>query len=96
MLKREDIVDLLADKGYTKKSARLVINDFVRVMIEALARGDEVRLQGFGTFCVKETQEHTYQDKKTGETVSIPSIKYPRFIPGDTLRRGVREGFVRE
>ena len=96
MLKREDIVDRLAEKGYTKKSSRLILDDFMLVLSEALAEGEEVRLHGFGTFCVKETGERRIVDSVTGGESVGPSIKYPRFIPGDSLRRSVREGFVRE
>lgn len=96
MLKRDDVVERLAGKGYTKKSARLIIDDFMLVLTEALAEGEEIRLHGFGTFCVKETGDRKLRDTETGEESVIPSIKYPRFIPGDTLKRSVREGFVRE
>jgi hypothetical protein len=41
MVKREDIINRLADKGYTKKSAAYIIDDFVRVIAEALVEGEE-------------------------------------------------------
>ena len=96
MLKREDIIERLADKGYTKKSAAYIIDDFVRVIEEALVDGEEVMIHGFGTFRVLHTKPRDMQDYQTKETISVPTHKAPKFVPGAQLRRWVREGIIRD
>jgi len=96
MVKREDIINRLADKGYTKKSAAYIIDDFVRVIAEALVDGEEVMIRGFGTFCVKDVKAHELLDLNSKEMMSLPSYKAPKFVAGAQLKRWVREGKIRE
>lgn len=95
MVKREDIINRLADKGYTKKSAAYIIDDFVRVISEALVEGEEVMIHGFGTFYVKNIKAHELVDLNK-EMMSLPSYKAPKFVAGAQLKRWVREGKIRE
>ena len=95
-MNREDIVERLAEKGYTKKSARLIIDDFVRVIGEALIDGEEVKFHGFGTFSVYEMTPREIAEVQSREMISIPGHKIPRFTPGNQLRRWVREGIIRD
>ena len=96
MLKREDIVDRMADKGYTKKSARVILDDFVRVISEALVEGEEVRIRGFGTFAVRDAGAREMNDYQSGERITIPGHRVPKFTPGQQLRRWVADGIIRE
>lgn len=95
-MKRNEIVDRLADKGYTKKSARLIIDDVVRVIAEALVDGEEVSFRGFGTFYVKDVAPRETYDYQSKGRITIPAHKAPKFSPGNLLTRWVREGIIRE
>lgn len=96
MLKRDDIIERLAKKGYTKKSARFIIDDFVRVVSEALVEGEEIQFHGFGTFCVKDLAPRETSEVGTGNRIVIPAHREPKFVPGKQLKRWVREGIIRE
>ena len=96
MLKRNDIIERLAKKGYTKKSASYIVDDMVRVIAEAMAEGEDVQFHGFGTFCVREVKTRLSQDIKSKEMTTIPAHKAPKFVPGAMLKRWVREGKIRE
>ena len=95
-MNREEIIDRLAKKGYTKKSANLIIDDVVRVITEALVEGEEVQLHGFGTFYVRNMAPRDTNDLLSGERITIPGHNLPKFVPGRTLKRWVREGIIRE
>jgi len=96
MLKRKEIIERLADKGYTKKSASLIVDDFVRVLTEALVEGEDIMLHGFGTFRVLNTKSREMIDYQSKEPISVPSHHAPKFTPGAQLKRWVREGVIRE
>lgn len=94
-MNRDEIIDKLTEKGYTKKDAGFIIDDFTTIIAEALAQGEEVALHGFGTFSVVKRAERNILDYQTKEIIRVPSQKAPKFAPGKRLLRAVREGFVR-
>lgn len=96
MLKRTDIIERLALKGYTKKDAGIILDDIVRVITEALVGGESVQIHGFGTFDVKELAAREIVDLKTKNRSVVPAYKAPKFTAGKLLKRAVKEGFIRE
>lgn len=96
MLKRSDIVDRLANKGYTKKSANLIIDDVMRTIAEALVEGEDIQFHGFGTFYVKDVAAREATDLNSKQRITIPGHRAPKFTPGEPLKRWVREGIIRE
>jgi len=96
MLLKNDIVERLRAKGYTKKDSELIIDDFISVLEEALTKGEDIRFHGFGTFAVRESKEHVMVDVTTKEKMIIPSRKVPKFIPSPGLKELVRTGIWRE
>ena len=58
---------------------------------EALARGDKVRLVGFGNFVVRTRAPRMGRNPQTGDRISIPSTKTPAFVPGIHLKDYVKE-----
>ena len=96
MIRKEEVIDRLAKKGYTKKSANLIIDDVVRVLSEALVEGEEIQLHGFGTFYVRNMAPRETTDLVTGERITIPGHNLPKFTPGSTLKRWVMDGIIRE
>lgn len=96
MLKRNDIIERLAMRGYTKKDAGIILDDLVRMIMEALVTGESVQIHGFGTFEVKECASRSTVDLQTKERIVIPAYKAPKFTAGKLLKRAVKEGFIRE
>lgn len=87
MNKTELIQRVSEVSGLTKKDTEKVINSFVDVVQEALAKGDTVSILGFGTFLVRERPEREGRNPRTGEPITIPAARVPVFRPG----RGLRE-----
>ena len=96
MLQRDDFITLLAKKGYTKREAGIIIDDFIRTLEEALVDGESVMFRGFGTFDVRERSERESVDPYSKERITIPSYRAPKFTPGKLLKRGVKEGLIRD
>lgn len=96
MIKRNEIIERLANKGYTKKSANLIIDDVLETITEALVAGESVQFHGFGTFRVKDYASRETTDFNTGEKITVPTHKVCKFVPGEPLKRWIREGIIRE
>ena len=90
MIKKREFIDLLAQKGYTKKDAEIITDDFVKTVEEILTSGDSVMFHGFGTFEVK---SHKPREGKglNNEPISIQGYACPKFTAGKQLKRAVRE-----
>ena len=95
MLKRKDVIDSLALKGYTKKDAGVAFDDVFNVITEALITGESVQVYGFGLFDVKDVAQRETIDYQTKERITIPSYKAPKFTAGKLLKRAIKEGFIR-
>ena len=90
MTKSELIQSLSADAGLSQSQAGKIVNRLFDAIAEALQRGDEVRLTGFGTFRVTETAERTGRNPRTGAAIRIPPGKRVSFAAGTGLVGAVR------
>lgn len=96
MLKRNDIIERLMLKGYTKNDSGIILDDVFSVITEALVSGEGVQIYGFGAFDVKEYAPRETVDFQSKERIVIPAYKAPKFTAGKLLKRAVKEGFIRE
>ena len=56
---------------------------------DALKKGDEVKIVGFGTFTVSDRAASEGRNPKTGEPIQIPASKIPRFKAGKGLKESL-------
>ena len=56
---------------------------------DALKKGDEVRLVGFGTFTVARRAASEGRNPRTGEKIQIPASKQPKFKAGKGLKDAI-------
>lgn len=96
MLGELDFIEKLAEKGYTKKDAKYILKDFLDVLTDVMVCGEGVRFHGFGTFRVADVKGREMVDMQTKERILIPGHRVAKFTPGESLRRTVKEGFIRE
>lgn len=96
MVTRDEFIERLSQKGYTKRDAGMVMDDFIRTLEEALVGGESVMFHGFGTFEVRERTERESSNPQTKERIVIPSYRAAHFTPGKKLKREIKEGLVRD
>ena len=58
----------------------------------ALARGEAVRLAGFGAFAAKERPARTGRNPATGAPIAVPASRRVSFRAGKGLRDAVSRG----
>ena len=90
MTKRE-LIDAVADKAkLTKKAAKESVETFLDEIQKALARGEKVKVSGFGVFFTKLFKPKMVKPIGGGSKKKIASRRMPRFRPGTALKRAVK------
>lgn len=95
MITKDEFIGRLSTKGYTKRDAGVIMDDFIKTLEEALVDGESVMFHGFGTFEIRERAERKSKGLN-GESIVIPSYRTAHFTPGKKLMREIKEGIVRE
>ncbi|MBN8933524.1 MAG: HU family DNA-binding protein [Rhizobium pusense] len=85
-----DLVDRLAEAhGLTKTQAKAVVEDVLKGITEAAAKGEEVSLNGFGKFKIQDKPEREGRNPSTGATIKIAASKKLVFQPAKALKDAV-------
>ena len=89
MNKADLIAAIAAKTGTTHTDAEDAVNAFISVVKEAVATGDKVQLIGFGTFEVSNRAERTCRNPQSGEQMTVPACKVPKFKAGKAFKDAV-------
>ncbi|ABC28992.1 MULTISPECIES: nucleoid-associated protein HU-beta [Hahella] len=89
MNKSELIDAVAASADISKAAAGRALDAVVESVTEALKKGEQVTLIGFGTFSVKERAARTGRNPQTGATIKIDAAKVPSFKAGKALKDAV-------
>lgn len=91
-MNKQDIVGAIAgDVGVSRETAGALIDAFLEHVTHALARGEEVRLLGFGNFVVAERKASTGSNPRTGEPMDLPACRMPKFRVGRALKQACND-----
>lgn len=91
-MKKSELVDAVASKtGLTKKDSEASIEAMTDVITDALQKGDEVALTGFGTFKVTRRAARKGINPLTKEPLDIPASNSPKFKAGKALKEAVNK-----
>ena len=86
-MNKGELISAMASKaGFTLRDADEPYKAFVSTVVEALKKGEEVSLAGFGTFKVKERAERKGVNPQTKQTITIPASKMPSFKFGKSFK----------
>jgi DNA-binding protein HU-beta len=89
-LNKNELVAEVATAGdFSKADAAKAVEAVFDVITNALKKGDEVRLVGFGTFLVTKRAASDGRNPRTGETIKIPASNQPKFKAGKGLKEAV-------
>lgn len=85
MTKKDLIDEIKFELGLPKADAVKAVDVAIRFMSEALSNGESVKINGFGTFHVREKSARSYRNKSTGELVQTEAGKRIQFKPSGRL-----------
>lgn len=89
-MNKNDLVAHVADvSGLSKADAGKAVDAVFDGITASLKKGTDVRLVGFGTFTVAERAASEGRNPRTGEKISIPASKQPKFKAGKQLKDSV-------
>lgn len=89
----QDLADAIGAKhGLSKSDSRGVVDDVLATIAASLAKGEDIALNGFGKFTVKDTPAREGRNPATGEAMQIAAGKKIGFTAAKALKDKVVNG----
>lgn len=86
-MNNSDLADTVATAhALSKADARKLVDGIFSAIAEAAAKGEEVSLNGFGKFKVKDTPAREGRNPATGATIQIAASKKLSFAPAKAVK----------
>ncbi len=86
-MNKAQLVEKVAQiSNMTKNQSEQAIDATLQIIQKTVAKGEEVKLVGFGTFSRTIRKGRKGRNPKTGAPVDIPGGKVPRFKPGKDFK----------
>ena len=86
-MNKSELVAAVAEKsGLNTKQADAAMGAVFDTIQSTMAKGEEIRLVGFGTFAVVQRAAKTGRNPSTGAEVAIAARTAPKFTPGKGLK----------
>lgn len=90
-MNKVDIANAVHNKlGGTKVQAEEVVDIVIDSIVSTLKKGGEVSIAGLGIFSTKVRAARQARNPRTGEAISVPSMRVPKFRPAKGLKEAVR------
>lgn len=91
-LTKADMAEKLFEElGLNKREAKELVESFFEEVRNALERGEQVKLSGFGNFTLRNKNERPGRNPKTGDEIPISARRVVTFRPGQKLKARVED-----
>ena len=91
MNKTEFVKHIAQQHNCSQVEADKIINMFTSSVIDALSKGNEISLIGFGSFSVQKVEAREGRNPRTGDTLKIAVYNQPKFKVGQKLKDAVNK-----
>ncbi|AOF98305.1 MULTISPECIES: HU family DNA-binding protein [unclassified Sphingobium] len=86
-MNNSDLIDTVATAhDLSKADAKKIIDGVISAIVDAAAKGEEISLNGFGKFKVKESAAREGRNPATGETIQIAASKKLGFTAAKAVK----------
>ena len=75
--------------GIKKSDVEAVIENFLNIIQDEVAKGEKVQIMGFGSFERRDRGERTMKNPRTGEDMQVAASKSPAFSAGSVFKEKV-------
>ena len=90
-MNKGELIDKVAGEiGVTKKEGKKAVECVFEAITDCLAKGDAVRLVGFGTFGIRKRAARMARNPRTGEKIQVKAMNVPFFKAGKELKEKVK------
>ena len=87
---KADIVEnIYRQAGFTKKQSAEIVDNLFKIIKETLARGEKVKISGFGNFTIRDKAARTGRNPQTGESMKISARRVLSFKPSQILKEDI-------
>ena len=91
MNKTEFVKHIAQQHNCSQVEADKIINMFTSSVIDALSKGNEISLIGFGSFSVQRVEAREGRNPRTGDALKIAAYNQPKFKVGQKLKDAVNK-----
>ncbi len=86
MTKAEIVEQIYERVGFSKKEAAELVEKVFDIMKETLAKGEKVKISGFGNFVVRQKNARKGRNPQTGQEILLDARKVLTFKPSLVLK----------
>ncbi|MBI4634561.1 MAG: integration host factor subunit alpha [Deltaproteobacteria bacterium] len=87
-----DIIQNVHEKlGFPKKNSAEIVESVFDIIKDSLARGEKIKISGFGNFLVKEKKSRRGRNPQTGAEIEISSRRVLTFKSSQVLRKALND-----
>lgn len=91
-MNKGDFIKFISENNNcTQGIAEKVINMFTASVIDAISKGNEISLIGFGNFSVSKIEAREGRNPRTGNALKIAAYNQPKFKVGQKLKDAVNK-----
>ena len=85
---KAEIIDSVYEKvgGFSKKESAEIVEAVFDTMKEVLAKGEKIKISGFGNFVVRAKKERMGRKPQTGAPIPISARRVLTFKPSQVLK----------
>jgi integration host factor subunit alpha len=89
---KADIVERLYERvGLPKQEVSDVVESVFEIIKGRLARGEKVKISGFGNFAVRAKQARRGRNPQTGETITLPGRRVLSFKASPLMKDALNQ-----
>lgn len=90
-MNKADIINKVHEElGITKADAERAVETMINSIVNSLKDGNEVSIAGLGIFSANMYSERQARNPRTGEMVTVPAMRRPKFRPAKALKDAVK------
>lgn len=90
-MNKSDIISKVHETlGSSKADAERAVDSVIDAIVGSLKDGEEVSIAGLGIFEAKMRSARTGRNPRTGESITIPAMRVPKFRPAKALKDAVK------
>jgi nucleoid DNA-binding protein len=87
IMNKTDLINAFAETAsLQKKQAAELFDTLMNVITDTLARHEEIKLMGFGTFKIADVQPKTVTNPQNRQKMDIKGYTRVRFVPSQALK----------
>lgn len=92
---KASIIDLICDKvGLPKKDATDIVELFFETMKGCLAKGENLKISGFGSFIVRDKKARLGRNPQSGQSMEITARRVVTLKASQVLRDALKDAPV--